>query len=190
MQLILASRSPRRQELMHLLTNDFAVCPADVDESMPQGLSSVQYPVFLAEKKAYAVLTRFPDARVLGADTIVLCDGEIYGKPHDDADAARMLRALSGKTHQVITGVALLEGARADTFSVETLVTFYPLDEAEILSYVATGEPLDKAGAYGIQGAGAKLVKGINGDFYNVVGLPVGELFRHMRAFWNRAESW
>lgn len=119
---------------------------------------------------------------VLGSDTIVVLDGQIMGKPKDAEDAARMLRGLSGRTHHVYTGVALLSAKRQDVFYSVTEVEFYPLTEEEIQNYIATGEPMDKAGAYGIQGRGAVLVKGIRGDYFTVVGLPVAETARHLKA--------
>ena len=124
----------------------------------------------------------FPDETVIGADTVVSIDGEILGKPHDEADAWRMLELLSGRTHSVFTGVAVISNGKLTTFAEETRVTFFPLDDREIARYIAAGEPFDKAGAYGIQGAGALLVKGIEGDYYNVMGLPAGRLYRLLKS--------
>ena len=124
----------------------------------------------------------FPDETVIGADTVVSIDGEILGKPHDEADAWRMLELLSGRTHSVFTGVAVISNGKLTTFAEETRVTFFTLDDREIARYIAAGEPFDKAGAYGIQGAGALLVKGIEGDYYNVMGLPAGRLYRLLKS--------
>ena len=183
MSLILASGSPRRQELLKLVTEDFAVCPVDVDETLPEGMPVEMAAAFLADKKAAAGAALYPDTIVLGCDTIVLLGDEIMGKPKDRDDAFRMLRALSGETHSVLTGVSLYLGKQTTVFTAETMVTFYPLSDAEIEAYLETGEPFDKAGAYGIQGKGSLLVQGIEGDYFNVVGLPVAALSRHLAAF-------
>lgn len=173
MELILASASPRRQELLRLITEDFTVCPADADETLPQGLDIAQKIETLAARKAEAVFAQNPQAAVLGADTMVVVDGAPLGKPVDADDAARMLRLLSGRAHEVITGVAVLTPQGRRVSHRTTRVHFRALSEEEIARYVATGEPLDKAGAYGIQGKGALLIPGIEGDYFNVVGLPV-----------------
>ena len=182
--MILASQSPRRIELMREAGFDCRVLPADIDESPLPGELPCALVERLACAKARAVATLAePDEPLIAADTIVYLEDEILGKPADAEDAKRMLRLLSGRTHQVATGVCLRQGAREDAFTVRTCVTFYPLGDAEIDAYVATGEPLDKAGAYGIQGVGGRLlVRGIDGDFYNVVGLPIAEVVRHLRA--------
>ena len=188
MGLILASASPRRQELLRLITEDFTVFPAAVEESLPPALSVLDAAQYLARKKACAVAEQYPEHVVLGSDTTVVLGNGILGKPGTPERAAEMLRMLSGKTHQVVTGVALAKGTRVVSFQTETEVTFYPLTEAQIQNYVATREPLDKAGGYGIQGRGALLVEKINGDFYSVVGLPVAAVSRALRAF-SGAES-
>lgn len=188
--LILASQSPRRIELMREAGFDVDVIPADIDETPMPGESPFALVERLAASKAQAVAAAHAQAGeiVLAADTIVTVDGEALGKPADDADAHAMLRRLSGRTHQVATGVCLLRAsggvpAVQDVFSVVTDVTFYDLTEDEIDAYVVSGEPADKAGAYGIQGVGGRmLVRGIDGDFYNVVGLPIAEVVRHIRA--------
>ena len=180
MGLILASASPRRQELLRLITEDFTVFPAAVEESLPPALSVLDAAQYLARKKACAVAEQYPEHVVLG--------NRILGKPGTPERAAEMLRMLSGKTHHVVTGVALAKGTHVVSFQTETEVTFYPLTEAQIQNYVATREPLDKAGGYGIQGRGALLVEKINGDFYSVVGLPVAAVSRALRAF-SGAES-
>jgi septum formation protein len=171
---VLASASPRRRELITLLGVPYEVEPSAYEERLP--LTHPDVPALakhLASEKARDVAARFPERAVLGADTIVALDDRVYGKPADDADAARMLTELSGRTHQVITAVALVRGGEEVTIAVTTDVTFRSLSGAEIRAYVATGEPLDKAGAYAIQGYGALFITGIRGDYTNVVGFPV-----------------
>ena len=186
--LILASKSPRRQELLKMITTDFVVRVPVFDEGpiMAAGLSPEETVRRLSAGKAAAALDAFSREGELfiSGDTVVVSpDGEIMGKPKDRADAARMLRALSGRTHQVITGITLAAPGRMETFSVTTSVTFYHLSQQEIEDYLDTGEPFDKAGGYGIQGLGGLLVKEIQGDYYNVVGLPVAALFRAWKRF-------
>ncbi|MCC8023669.1 MAG: Maf family protein [Clostridiales bacterium] len=177
MNLVLASASPRRQELLALLDTDFIVKPADVDETLPEGIAPRRAVESLSVRKAEAVWEK--NTCVIGADTVVALGQTIFGKPADAADARRMLNALSGRVHSVFTGVTVLHpDGRAETFSEETRVEFYPLSGAQVDAYIATGEPMDKAGAYGIQGRGCTLVKGIQGDYFNVVGLPVARLNR------------
>lgn len=180
MSLILASQSPRRRELLGYLTRDFVVEVADVDETVHPGTPSPEMVRQLALKKAVAVADHHPGDLVIGADTIVVIDGEVLGKPRDNADAANMLRCLSGREHTVYTGVALVQGEEQRAFVSATAVRFYKLDEDLINWYVSTGEPADKAGAYGIQGYGSVLVEGINGDYFTVMGLPVARLYREL----------
>ncbi|MBQ3264838.1 MAG: septum formation inhibitor Maf [Ruminococcus sp.] len=180
--IILASKSPRRQELIGNITPDFTVVVSEVDEVLPAGVMPEEAPAYLAGVKARAVAEKHPDDIVIGADTVVILEGEVLGKPRDAADAERMLSALSGKTHTVITGCAVIMNGKTRSFSEATRVEFYPLSEKEIADYIATGEPFDKAGAYGIQGKGSVLVKRIEGDFFNVVGLPVARLKRELDA--------
>jgi septum formation protein len=179
-RLILASQSPRRQELLQLLGWPFEVIPSTVDEAAtPAGLAPAQLAGWLAERKAEEVAERHSDAVVIGADTLVVLGDHVMGKPVDDDDARRMLRALSGVTHRVITGVAIQrKGATPLRLGevVETEVTFHCLTDNEIEAYLQTGEPMDKAGAYGIQGYGALLVQSVRGDYPNIVGLPVARL--------------
>ncbi|MCM1329175.1 MAG: Maf family protein [Ruminococcus sp.] len=182
-KIILASASPRRQELLRYVVPEFEVIPADVDETLPEGIPPEKAAEFLAEKKARCVAERYPNAVVIGSDTVVIIDGIILGKPADKSDAERMLKLLSGKVHKVVTGVCLARGERAESFSCETKVKFYPLTDGEIRAYIATGEPMDKAGAYGIQGYGSVLSEGIEGDFFNVMGLPVAALKRRLEKF-------
>jgi len=180
--IILASGSPRRRELMTALQLPFEVIVSHADEEVEEGLSPKQIVESLALRKAVSVRdTMEPDgteAVIVGSDTIVVLDGEVLGKPVDNSEAIRMLTALQGRTHEVFTGVACLHTGNGMTriSSRRTLVTMKPLDEQSIRAYVATGEPADKAGAYGIQGLGATLVEAIEGCYFNVVGLPVSLL--------------
>lgn len=179
-RIILASQSPRRQELIANITSDFTVIVSEAEEILPEGIAPEEVPAYLACLKAGAVAADHPDDTVIGADTVVILDGAILGKPRDKDDAVRMLRALSGKAHIVVTGCAVYQGSNRITFSESTRVEFYPLGDREILEYIATGEPFDKAGAYGIQGRGCVLVKRIEGDYFNVMGLPVARLKREL----------
>lgn len=179
--LILASQSPRRRELLHYITDDFRAVSADVDETLPEGITPQAAVLHLSRIKALPF--RSDTDTVIGADTVVAVDGVILGKPVNAPDAARMLRLLSGREHSVFTGVTLLRGEKALSFYAETKVTFYDLSEDTIEQYIATGEPMDKAGAYGIQGYGCLLVKKIDGDYFNVVGLPVSQLNQHLSDF-------
>lgn len=181
MKLILASASPRRQELLQKITPDFLVCPSGAEETVPADIPPEAVAAYLSECKASEVAERFPEAAVIGCDTVVISGSAILGKPRDRADAARMLRLLSGNTHTVITGTTIIAGGRTETFSSVTEVTFYPLSDAEIEAYLDTGEPFDKAGAYGIQGKGSLLISGIHGDYFTVVGLPVARLARTLK---------
>jgi septum formation protein len=171
--LILASASPRRRELLTQAGIPFTVQPADIDETHRPGESPIAFTQRLAREKAEAVFATHPTATVLGADTIVVCDQQILGKPADKKDATRMLRLLSGRDHQVITGIALVSQSGTQTRAVSTTVTMKPISEEEIAAYIATGEPMDKAGAYAIQSGAAAFIPQIDGDYTNVVGLPV-----------------
>ena len=182
-RIILASKSPRRKELMGLLFPQFEVQASDVDETLPEGVSLGRAVELLALRKGQAVAGAEPDALVIAADTLVTLGSVVLGKPTGREDAARMLRLLSGRVHQVYTGVALLEGERTNRFHCVTDVEFSLLTEEEIRWYLSTGEPFDKAGAYGIQGYGARFIRGIREDFFNVMGLPVNELYRQIMQF-------
>jgi septum formation protein len=171
--LILASSSPRRRELLTEAGIAFTVQPADIDETHRPGESPLAFTQRLAREKAEAVFAKHPTATVLGADTIVVCGEEILGKPSNEADAARMLKKLSGRDHQVITGVALISPSGTQIHAESTTVTMRKISEEEIKSYIATGEPMDKAGAYAIQGSAAAFIPRIDGDYSNVVGLPL-----------------
>lgn len=183
-KIILASASPRRKELLGLITPDFTVQSADADETIAPGTAPIDAVEQLSRIKAeavWALQTEKADCAVIGADTIVFIDGEILGKPHCHEEALAMIHRLSGRTHTVCTGVTVMTAERSLTFHQQTEVTFYPLSEREIQWYCSLAEPYDKAGAYGIQGAGAVLIEGINGDYFNVMGLPVAKLFRALR---------
>lgn len=178
MRVVLASASPRRHELLGMVGIAHEVDPANIDETVRPGESETGHALRLAAEKGRAVAARHPDALVIAADTIVAVDGRIFGKPVDEADARRMLRVLSGRTHVVHTAVAVaLDGGRRLESGVESAyVAFRALDEAEIAAYVATGEPMDKAGAYGIQGYGATIVERVEGDYFAVMGLALRRL--------------
>ena len=175
-KLILASASPRRRELLEMLgVNNLEVIPALGEELPHPELSPAELVCELSRAKASEIAAAANDAKaiVIGADTVVSVDGMVLGKPKDTSDAAGMLRLLSGRTHEVFTGVTVLRGGQLTTAAERTAVRFRALTEREIDAYVATGEPLDKAGAYGIQGKGSLFVEGIEGDFFNVMGLPL-----------------
>lgn len=174
---ILASASPRRKELMQLICPSFRVIPADCGEAVPEALGARNVPGYLSYQKCECISQVYQKAVVIGCDTVVTtADGEILGKPKDEEDAKRMLRLLSGRVHTVDTGVSVSHNGHIETFTETTKVWFKELTDEEIDDYVATGEPMDKAGAYGIQGEGTLLVEKIEGDFFNVVGLPVSKL--------------
>lgn len=183
MKLVLASASPRRRELLTLAGFEYEICPADIDESLFEAADPSVTVRRLAEEKAKAVFASHPGCVVLGSDTVVTYNGVILGKPENEQDAARMLRMLSGKTHTVCTGVAAVTDGRLESFVSETRVTFYELTDGEIDAYIKSGEPMDKAGAYGIQGKGAVLVRCVNGDYSTVVGLPLSECARLLSRF-------
>jgi len=190
--LVLASASPRRQELLRNAGIPFTVCTANISELPHAGESARDLAERLAREKALAVFQQRPNDYVLGADTVVVIDDHILGKPRHEADAMRMLRLLSGRTHQVITGVCLvgppprtanqeLRTGFADTRSETTRVTMNALTDEDLRSYVATGEPMDKAGAYAIQGWASRWIPRIEGDYFNVVGLPVSLVCEMLR---------
>ena len=195
--LVLASRSPRRAELLKVAGIPFEVIPAaDVESKLAAKLLSekthpTRYAELLADAKAIDVARTYPGRLVLGADTVVVLDGEILEKPVDEADAVRLLTLLSGRRHTVISALSLTSGP--DCFSLaaheKTEVEFLHLTKAEIISYVATGEPMDKAGAYGIQGFGAMMVKGVEGCYFNVMGLPLSRLRGLLRTVLQGTES-
>lgn len=180
MQLILASGSPRRKELLGLFGIPFTVRAADIDETMNPAGKPFDEVARLSREKALAV-PRGEDDVVIAADTIVVCSGRVLGKPKNEAQAIEMLTMLSGQAHQVMTGCTLLRGDRQITFTEVTDLHFRPLSQGEIRRYVATGEPMDKAGAYGIQGGAALFCTRMEGDYYNVMGLPVCRLWQSLR---------
>ena len=179
MKVILASASPRRRELIENLKIDFEAKTADCEEEVIPGEHPRDTVMRLSLTKAQWIAERESEpAVVIGADTVVAIDDKILGKPSDEAEAAEMLRTLSGRTHTVYTGIAVIGGGKTVSEYVATDVTFYKLSERQIENYISTGEPMDKAGAYGIQKYGSLLVEGIHGDYFNVVGLPVSRLSR------------
>lgn len=180
-EVILASASPRRQELLKNIFDEFKIVPADIDENISEKIDAELRPEKIAEKKAAHIAKQYPESLVIGCDTAVICDREMLGKPKDKADAERMLRMLSGRSHKVITGNCLIFREKKLCFSVVTEVVFYPLSDSDIDSYLATDEWKDKAGAYGIQGKAGLFVEKINGDYNNVVGLPCAELNRKIK---------
>ena len=175
MELILASQSPRRRELLSLFGLPFTICVADIDETMDHLKPAADEVARVSRCKALAV-PRGEDAVVIAADTMVVCQGKVLGKPHSPEEAEQMLRLLSGRDHQVMTGVTVLRGEQEVVFTEITDLHFRELTDAEICRYVRSGEPMDKAGAYGIQGGAALFCEKINGDYYNVMGLPVCRL--------------
>ncbi len=182
-KIILASQSPRRRELLSLITDDFEVITADVDETVDENETAENTVMMLSKKKADAVSSLYPGRVVIGADTIVVCDGRILGKPQNRTHAKEMLKSLSGRTHQVLTGVTITDSCKTETFFVSSDVTFFELSDEEISAYAESGEPDDKAGAYGIQGKGSLLVEKISGDYFNIVGLPVSALNKKLKNF-------
>ena len=182
MRLVLASGSPRRKELLAQAGYDFEVRAADIDESRRENEEPAAYVQRLALEKAQAIGVHFPDATIIGADTTVALDNHVLNKPKDRADAERMLRLLSGRTHQVHTGVAVVHGEKSLPHVETTNVVFRALEEEELSTYLASGDPLDKAGAYGIQGYAARWIPRIEGDYFNVVGLPIAALVKLLGA--------
>ncbi len=183
-KVVLASASPRRQELIKLIFDRVEILPADCDETLPDGIGAREAVEYLSKIKneASRKLTE-KENLIISADTVVAVDDEILGKPNDKDDARRMITLLSGKVHQVYTGVTLSLNGKIKTFSEKTDVEFFDLTDDEIEEYISSNEPYDKAGAYGIQGKAGLLVKGINGDYYNVVGFPIGRLKRELEDF-------
>ena len=177
---VLASKSPRRRELLSLILPEYECQESNVIESVAEGTPWERVPAELARQKALAVSALRPNDTVIGADTVVVLDGRVLGKPRDAEDAAGMLSILSGSRHLVLTGVCIAGGGSSKTFLETTEVEFYPLSPELIDWYVSTGDPMDKAGAYGIQDQGCVLVKAIHGDYFNVMGLPVSRLAREL----------
>lgn len=188
-KLILASASPRRRELMERLGRPFVSEASQVDESVPKEITAEETAEYLSKIKAWDVFNRHrgESLTVIGSDTIVIENGIIYGKPHTKEQAFNMLKALSGRTHEVRTGVTIINGIGGDknpkhiSFTNTAEVEFHELTDDEIRAYIETGEPMDKAGAYGIQGQGALFIKKIDGDYYTIMGFPISQIYREMR---------
>ena len=184
MNIILASQSPRRKELLERMgLSGFEIIPARGDENCPPGCTPAGMVEELSRRKCAEVASSHPDDLVIAADTVVAVDGRILGKPRGEEQAAEMLRLLSGREHRVYTGLTVSRGGETVTEHEVTTVRFRTLSQADIRRYIATGEPMDKAGAYGVQGYGCVLVEGITGDYYNVMGLPVCRLARLLARF-------
>ena len=181
LKFILASNSPRRKELIHFLRIDFEVDPSDIEEVIDESISNEDLVMSLAYQKAYDVSKRYEEQYVLGFDTLVILDGKPMGKPKNRDEAFEMLRALSGRKHLVLTGVAIVKGEYKDLFYDHAEVIFNEMTDDEINEYLDTGEPFDKAGAYGIQGYGAKYIRYIKGDYYSVMGMPIQKLYNKLR---------
>jgi septum formation protein len=179
--LVLASGSPRRKELLRNVKLSFDVSVSNIDESIDETLTPEEKAMTIALKKAKAILEQFPDSYILAADTAVVFQNQFLGKPKNEQESINVLKTLSNQTHEVVTGVAILFKDTQKTFFERTEVTFWDLTDEEIQTYVASGEPKDKAGSYGIQGLGSALVKHIKGDYFTVVGLPVSRTLRELR---------
>ncbi len=185
MQIVLASASPRRKEIFSMFGLSPEICVSSVDETYDEGLSPDEVVKTLSHKKGEAVAEKFPDAMVVSADTVVAFKGDVLGKPRDERDAVNMLKNLSGSTHDVWTGYTVFYNGKSVTRAVLTKVCFKSLTESEILSYVKTGEPLDKAGSYGAQGKASVFVEKIDGDFFNVVGFPLSHFYDTVKREFN-----
>jgi len=183
MSIVLASASPRRKELMGLITTDFVIETADVDEAAVTAPDPAALVRALAHAKCMAVAQNRPGDLVIGCDTVVDCGGEVFGKPADAADARRMLQALSGRTHAVHTGVCMAKGDKVVTFSDTCRVTFFPIDARDLEAYITTAEPYDKAGAYAIQGHAAVWIDRLEGDYYTIMGFPVSRAAKLLKEF-------
>ena len=181
-KIILASQSPRRKQLLELAAISFEVFSVDTDESFPEGISFSDAAIYIARNKAIAVKAIHPSSIIIAADTVVICDNKLIGKPKEREEAIEILQSLSGKTHHVITGVVIQNGEDEIKFSETTHVVFNQLSLAQIIFYVDNYKPYDKAGAYAIQEwIGAVGIKSINGDFYNVMGLPINKVYETLK---------
>ncbi|MGM0495348.1 MAG: Maf family protein [Bacillota bacterium] len=183
MKVILASKSPRRKELIKLLNIEAITVPSHIEEDIDFSLSHEEMVMDLALQKATSVFKKHKETMVLGFDTLVIINNEILGKPNNSKEAKKYLRALSGKTHRVVTGCALIKKGYSSSFYSSAMVKFYPMSDMEIDEYINTNEPFDKAGAYGIQGHGAKYIESINGDYYAVVGFPLAKIYQELKKF-------
>ena len=182
-RIVLASASPRRKELIKHISDDVLCVPSGEDETLPDGISASETPMLLSALKARCVAKDYPEDVVIGSDTVVIFGEEILTKPLSKEDAFAKLKTISGNKHKVITACTIIADGREHTFSEETLVEFYDLEDKLILDYIASGACDDKAGAYGIQDKGSLFVKGIEGDYFNVVGLPISRLYRELKDF-------
>ena len=182
-KIVLASQSPRRRELMQYLNVHFETVSPNIEEHMDMNLPIQERIESIAKQKARSVFEKRPDNLVIGCDTVVVFESEVLGKPITEENAIEMLKRLSGKTHVVYTSVAMISSKQKVSFTSKTEVTFYDLDDKEIEDYVKTKEPLDKAGAYTIQGGGAIFVKEITGDFYTVMGLPIAKMYQTIKQY-------
>lgn len=180
-KIILASASPRRKELLSLIFDDFEILPSNAEEIIPEDMDVFDVAEHLAKIKAVDISNKYENCLVIGADTCVITDNKILGKPIDKTDAKNMISMLSGKKHYVVTGCCIIYNGKTETFKEITEVEFLPLSDIEIDEYINTDEPYDKAGGYGIQGKGSLLIKKINGDYFNVVGLPVSKLNMYLK---------
>lgn len=188
-RLILASASPRRQELLQDLSYPFDIVAADCEEYFDRFLPIASAIEQIARQKALTVWEQHPEAVVLGADTMVCYKDQMMGKPENREDAYRMLKQLSGKTHTVVSGVAIVWKGKAELFHEKTSVTFYELEEELLERYLDSNEPYDKAGAYGIQGMGKLFVRELRGDYFNVMGLPIAAVYRHLKAYLKKTKK-
>ncbi len=179
--IVLASSSPRRRELLAMIGLDFIIETSGEEEVQPHGLPPAEFVSTLALQKAQPVAEKHPNDCVIGADTIVYLDGDILGKPHTPEKAKEYLTRMQGRSHIVYTGLAVLKNGKADVRHCETKVTFAPMSDREIDAYVLTGEPLDKAGAYGVQGPGGVFVERVEGNYFNVIGLPLPTLYQMLK---------
>ncbi|MBQ8297129.1 MAG: septum formation protein Maf [Ruminococcus sp.] len=189
MKIILASSSPRRRELMKYITADFDAVSIDCDETLPCGIDPLEASEYLANMKALAANKLYPDDIVIGCDTTVICENDILGKPKNKEQCIGCMQYLSDRTHQVVTGCSIMHRDKVESFSEITNVTFRKLSDEEIEQYASTDEPYDKAGGYGIQGKGSDLIYNIDGDFFNVVGLPVTRLYQELKKFIRNMED-
>lgn len=180
---IVASASPRRKELLSMAGYEFEIIPSDADETLPENTGAYEAVRELSKRKALSVWEENPDAVVLGCDTVIALDNIILGKPETEEEAEKMLSVLSGKEHYVYSGVCITDGEKTRQFVGSARVKFYELSEDAIKSYIATREPMDKAGSYGIQGIGSVLVEKIEGDYFTIVGLPLAETARVLKDF-------
>jgi septum formation protein len=183
LMIILASKSPRRAKLLKDAGIDFKIVPSHIDETFSETLDPGEQAVELAKRKALAVLEKYPNDVIIGADTIVYHKNEMLGQPVDEADAYRMLKLISGKSHVVYTGVAIIKGDHMKTFCAQADVNMRELSDLEIRKYIESKEPMDKAGAYAIQNEGLSLVESYDGDFFTIVGLPLKQLIQELKAF-------